>query len=70
MMCGVDSGISDLVCCVCVHVCVQVYVCVCMCMHVRVYVCTCVHVRVCVHLCVMTVDNNIMHIKIRFFTFK
>ena len=60
MMCGVDSGISDFVCCVCVCMCTYGYMCVCTCMHV--HVC-------CVHLCVMTIDNNIMHIKIRFFTF-
>lgn len=61
MMCGVDSGISDFVCCVCVCARARTGVCVC----ARACMCVCV----CVHLCVMTIDNNIMHIKIRFFTF-
>ena len=78
MMCGVDSGISDFVYCVCVCVCC-VHVCVCVvCARVSVCVCTCVSVSVCAHVCmcvckcvmnVMTIDNEMTHIKCELFTF-
>ena len=43
---------SQSVYCVCVGVCVQVYVCRCVCVGVCVDVCVCVCVGVCVQMCV------------------